>query len=246
MASGSKTGVGRGRGIRSQTSEVSPGFVLKDLSGPKATPMDHLEALICNMRLEDNECEVEPVKFAFREAIKTDDDLNGAINLLISRSLQEDKFASTAVQLCADLSDVVAESVTCRTAFLKLLQANYNKKEEFRRERPPVKWIGCVALVCHSLSRIRMPDNSPMKPIVVTALDCVLSCLESAATAQELECAADQILNVGDILLEYGNNSKMLALGQAVFDVIIEGRGSEATRKKLLCVVEMLNKTRII
>lgn len=103
-------------------------FVKKDLSGPKVAPMDHLAALVRNMRMEDNECEVEPVKFAFREAVKTDNDLNSAIDLLISRSLQEDAFASIAVQFCVHLSDVVAESVNCRSAFLKLLQANYKSK----------------------------------------------------------------------------------------------------------------------
>ena len=75
--------------------------------------------------------------------------------------------------------------------------------DEFRKERPPTQWVGFVSLAAQTAIKIRMPDGSPLAPIIKVCLECILRCLDSSATDEELACAAAQVTTIWRRIMFY-------------------------------------------
>ena len=67
------------------------------------------------------------------------------------------------------------------------------EREALRNEKPPGKWLSCVAMLCQTFSKMRTSDERPLELLVKPVLQVLSLCLSADASDDELACAATQV-----------------------------------------------------
>ncbi|ELU06914.1 hypothetical protein CAPTEDRAFT_229275 [Capitella teleta] len=202
-------------------------------------PMESLTNMVNSLSIDCPPTELMIVKDSAKKLVISPSNQDEVISIVFKRCKQDWRFAATAAGIFQDLADIetTEEQIKFRQRLLKVLQGDYTRRNALRTEDHG-HFLGLISLLTQTLCYVRLKDGEPFKPLAEPVMESIMMCLDNKASNDELECVAQQLLDVGLLLSSMIDCARQQRLRNNVKDLIAAGRGSVETRRKFISIIE--------
>lgn len=220
------------------SAEPKPGANKTGEEGDSSSPMDQLSSLVSSLAISSADSEIKPVADSASKLVTSEPTQEEVVKLMYTRCQEDWRFCTVAAKVFKSLADLEGEGGTkFRQTLLRTLQGDFKDKDKLRVDSPQ-QFLANISMLTQTLCYVRLMDGEPFKPLLTPVMEGIDLCLDNKATDQELECVAEQLMDVGLILSALADKPKLQRLRNNVKDKIAAGQGSVATRLKLINVIE--------
>ncbi|XP_077993784.1 CBP80/20-dependent translation initiation factor-like [Glandiceps talaboti] len=230
---------GRGRGIRPAQDGLTGPLRRPNINGQVGQSISTLEEITNRMKQVDMatvEEDATQVMNMVQNYADTGKQLQDVGDSLCRLALDNFSFGLEAAQLCNRLANIEVEGVKFRNIILKLLQAEFGRRENLKNDAINT-WLGLVTFLVELFVVMRTQNGEILKALAKPVFVCVTELLGNS-TEEEVEHCIHELKRRGGFLQEQDNCSMEKVL-LSVRDRLLDPDTSTFVRCLLLEVLEM-------